>query len=151
MSRARANRTTCVLRTRRRSTSYVERRSSEPMKPTPTSNSEPGPLLVFGAHPDDIEFGCGALVALEARAGRRVHLVVCSKGEAGTHGTPEQRVAEAQAAAKLLGASLEFVELDGDAHLELRAAHAIALAQVVGSRNPTSCWRQQSSRISTRT
>jgi N-acetylglucosamine malate deacetylase 1 len=106
------------------------------MKPTPNSNSEPGPLLVFGAHPDDIEFGCGAIVALEARAGRRVHLVVCSKGEAGTHGTPDQRVAEAQAAAKLLGATLEFVELDGDAHLELRAAHAITLAQRVREQKP---------------
>jgi N-acetylglucosamine malate deacetylase 1 len=106
------------------------------MKPTPNSNSEPGPLLVFGAHPDDIEFGCGAIVALEARAGRRVHLVVCSKGEAGTHGSPDQRVAEAQAAAKLLGASLEFVELDGDAHLELRAAHAITLAQRVREQKP---------------
>ena len=65
------------------------------MKPTPNFNSEPGPLLVFGAHPDDIEFGCGGIVALEVRAGRRVHLVTCSKGEAGTHGTPDQRVAEA--------------------------------------------------------
>jgi N-acetylglucosamine malate deacetylase 1 len=106
------------------------------MKPTQNSNSELGPLLVFGAHPDDIEFGCGAIVVLEARAGRSVHLVVCSKGEAGTHGSRDQRVAEAQAAARLLGASLEFVELDGDAHLELRAAHAITLAQCVREHKP---------------
>jgi N-acetylglucosamine malate deacetylase 1 len=106
------------------------------MKPTPNWNSEPGPLLVFGAHPDDIEFGCGGIVALEVRAGRRVHLVVCSKGEAGTHGTPDQRVAEAQAAATLLGASLQFVDLDGDAHLELRAAHAITLARSVRQQKP---------------
>jgi N-acetylglucosamine malate deacetylase 1 len=106
------------------------------MKPTPNSSSEPGPLLVFGAHPDDIEFGCGAIVATEARASRRVHLVVCSKGEAGTHGSPDQRVSEAQAAAKLLGASIEFVELDGDAHLELRSAHAITLARIVREQKP---------------
>jgi len=106
------------------------------MKPTPNSNCEPGPLLVFGAHPDDIEFGCGGIVALEVRAGRRVHLIVCSKGEAGTHGTPDQRVAEAHAAAKLLGATLEFVELDGDAHFELRAAHAITLARYVREEKP---------------
>lgn len=106
------------------------------MKPTPNSNSEPGPLLVFGAHPDDIEFGCGAIVAMEARAGRRVHLVVCSKGEAGSYGSPDQRVAEAQAAAKLLYASIEFVEFDGDAHLEIRAAHAITLARFVREHKP---------------
>ncbi len=34
------------------------------------------------------------------------------------------------------GASLEFVELDGDAHLELRAAHAIALARLVREQKP---------------
>jgi LmbE family N-acetylglucosaminyl deacetylase len=45
-------------------------------------------------------------------------------------------VAEAQAAAKLLGASLEFVELDGDAHLELRPAHAISLARLVRQHRP---------------
>ncbi len=106
------------------------------MKPTRNKNSELGPLLVFGAHPDDIEFGCGGIVALEVRAGRRVHLVVCSKGEAGTHGTPAQRVAEAHAAAKVLGTSLEFVDLDGDAHLELRAAHAITLARFVREQKP---------------
>ena len=104
------------------------------MKPTPNSLPEsagPAPLLVFGAHPDDIEFGAGGIIASEARAGRRVHFVVCSRGEAGTHGTPAQRVAEAEKSAALLGATIEFIELDGDAHLEIRAAHAIKLAGIV--------------------
>jgi len=100
------------------------------MKPGPISPETP-PLLAFGAHPDDIEFGCGAVIAQETRAGRPAHLVVCSRGEAATHGRPEQRVAEAEKAATLLGATLEFVELDGDSHLEIRAAHAITLAGVL--------------------
>ncbi len=90
-----------------------------------------GPLLAFGAHPDDIEFGCGGVIASETDNGRKVHFVVCSRGEAGTHGTPEQRVAEAKKAAAWLGASIEFIELDGDAHLELRAAHATKLAETI--------------------
>jgi len=89
------------------------------------------PVLAFGAHPDDIEFGCGGVIAQETRAGRAAHFVVCSRGEAGTHGQPEQRVAEAQRAAALLGATIEFVELDGDSHLEVRAAHAITLAGIL--------------------
>jgi len=89
------------------------------------------PLLAFGAHPDDIEFGCGGVIAQETRAGRPVHFVVCSRGEAGTHGTPRQRVAEAKRAASILGATIEFIELDGDAHLEVRAAHAIKLAAIL--------------------
>jgi N-acetylglucosamine malate deacetylase 1 len=89
------------------------------------------PVLAFGAHPDDIEFGCGGVIVQETRSGRAAHLVVCSRGEAATHGQPGARVAEAQRAAALLGASIEFVLLDGDSHLEMRTTHAITLAGVL--------------------
>ncbi len=88
-------------------------------------------VLAFGAHPDDVEFGCGGVIAAETRAGRAAHFVVCSRGEAATHGTPAQRAAEAEKAAALLGATLEFIELDGDSHLEVRTAHAIKLAGII--------------------
>jgi len=101
------------------------------MKPTPKSQTELAPLLAFGAHPDDIEFGCGGVIAGETRAGRKAHFVICSRGETGTYGTPRQRTSEAKRAAALLGATIEFIELDGDAHLEIRAAHAIKLAGIV--------------------
>jgi N-acetylglucosamine malate deacetylase 1 len=101
------------------------------MKPTPKSATETAPLLAFGAHPDDIEFGCGGIVALENQAGRAAHFVVCSRGEAATNGTPKQRTAEAAKGAALLGASLEWLELDGDAHLEIKAAHTIKLAHII--------------------
>lgn len=89
------------------------------------------PLLAFGAHPDDLEFSVGGIIAQESRAGRPVHLVVCSRGEAGTHGTPRRRTAEARRAAKLLEATVEFIHLDGDAHLEVKAAHAFKLAGII--------------------
>ena len=101
------------------------------MKPMPNHLSEMTPLLAFGAHPDDIEFGCGGVVALETLSGRTAHLVVCSRGESATHGTPEQRTIEAERAAVHLGATIEFLELDGDAHLEVRAVHALRLAGVI--------------------
>jgi len=101
------------------------------MKPTPSSLADPPSVLAFGAHPDDIEFGCGGVIAQETCGGRAAHFVVCSRGEAATHGQPEQRVAEAQRAAALLGATIEFVEFDGDSHLEVRTAHAITLAGVL--------------------
>ena len=94
------------------------------------------PLLAFGAHPDDIEFGCGGVIAKEARAGRAAHFVICSRGEAASHGAPAQRVIEANRSAVLLGAKLEFIELDGDAHLEVRAAHAIKLAGIIRRLRP---------------
>ncbi len=103
------------------------------MKPT----AEPAvTILVFGAHPDDIEFGCGGVVAQETQSGGKVHLVVCSRGESATHGTPKQRTAEAKKAATLLGASLEWVELGGDAHFEVRVARALKLAAILRRLQP---------------
>jgi len=107
------------------------------MKPGPKSPSEHPPLLAFGPHPDDVEFACGGVIAKETRSGRPVHLVVCSRGEAGTHGTPAERTDEATKAAAILGATIEFVELDGDARLEIRAAHAIKLAAIIRRVRPS--------------
>lgn len=101
------------------------------MKPTAKSQPDPAPLLAFGAHPDDIEFGCGGIVASETLGGRAAHFVICSRGESATHGTSAVRAAEARKAAGLLGATVEFVELDGDAQLEATAAHALRLAAVI--------------------
>jgi len=96
-----------------------------------TKSKDLPPLLAFGAHPDDLEFGAGGIIARETRAGRAVHLVVCSRGEAGTNGTPALRTREAKAAAKILGATLEFLEFDGDAHLEIKTSHALTLAKII--------------------
>src|SRR3954462_15582311 len=103
-----------------------------PMKPGSNYNA----LLAFGAHPDDIEFGCGGVIARETQAGRKAHLVICSRGEAGSYGTPKQRTAEAKKAAALLGATVEFLELDGDSHLEIRAAHAIKIPAIIRRLRP---------------
>jgi LmbE family N-acetylglucosaminyl deacetylase len=102
------------------------------MKPTPKSPAPDGPLLLaFGAHPDDIEFGCGGVIARETQAGHKAHFIVCSRGEAGTHGTPALRTAEAKKSAGILGATIEFVELGGDSHLEHRLAHVLAFAAII--------------------
>jgi LmbE family N-acetylglucosaminyl deacetylase len=103
--------------------------------PNPASDSVS--LLAFGAHPDDIEFGCGGVIARETQSGRSVRLVVCSHGECGTNGTPEQRAKEAEAAASALGASLEFTELGGDAHFESNVPNTIKLAAIIRRTRPT--------------
>ena len=102
-----------------------------------TSPSEPGPLLVFAAHPDDAEFGCGGILAAEARTGRTVHLVVGSRGESGSNGTPEQRTEEAKAAAVIMGVSVEFLDLGGDSNIEPSRENARKLAAVIRRVKPT--------------
>lgn len=102
-------------------------------------NTPPSTLLAFGAHPDDIEFGCGAVIAAETRAGRTAHFVVSSMGEAASNGKPKKRATEAKKAAEILGATVEFIELEpgGDCHLEHRSAHSIKLAQIIRRARPS--------------
>ena len=65
----------------------------------------PVDVLAFGPHPDDIEIGMGATVAQHVARGLRVGLCDLTRGEMGSNGTPEQRVAEANAAGEVLGAA----------------------------------------------
>jgi len=60
-------------------------------------------LTAIGIHPDDVELGCGATVALAARQGYRTSIVDLSPGSSSTNGTPEERQSEAQEAARILG------------------------------------------------
>ena len=62
-------------------------------------------LLVFGPHPDDLELGAGGSIAKHVALGHRVGLCDLTRGELGTNGTPEERVAEAEAARVVLGAA----------------------------------------------
>ncbi|UCH84865.1 MAG: bacillithiol biosynthesis deacetylase BshB1 [Candidatus Latescibacterota bacterium] len=60
-------------------------------------------IAAFGIHPDDVELGCGGTVILAARQGNEVTVVDLSEGRASSNGTPEERVAEAAAAAAVMG------------------------------------------------
>ncbi len=60
-------------------------------------------VLAVGAHPDDVELGCGGLLHKLAQAGKRVAILDLTRGEMSTRGTPEERSLEADAAAAVLG------------------------------------------------
>jgi N-acetylglucosamine malate deacetylase 1 len=61
-------------------------------------------LLVFGPHPDDLEIGLGGTIARHTARGHHVALCDLTLGELASNGTPEQRLAEAEAAREVLGA-----------------------------------------------
>ncbi len=63
-------------------------------------------VVAFGAHPDDIELGCGGTLIRLAQNGHEVILIDLTRGELGTRGTVETRGKEAAAAAALLGAAV---------------------------------------------
>ncbi len=93
-------------------------------------------ILAFAPHPDDLEFGCGPILFQEAARGIAVHCIITSYGEAGSHGSPAIREAEAHAAAKILGTSLEFAPLASDAHLAPSPAHAMQIAAHIRTHKP---------------
>ena len=63
-------------------------------------------ILAIGAHPDDIEFGCGGTLSAYSGAGHQVFLFVASRGEYG--GDPEVRQKEQEESARIIGAQEVF-------------------------------------------
>ncbi len=63
---------------------------------------QPVNVLAIGAHPDDIELGCGGTLLRLSEHGYRVGAVDLTGGELGTRGTMEQRLEEATRAARAL-------------------------------------------------
>ena len=96
----------------------------------------PAVALAIGAHPDDVEFGCGATLAKWAAAGCTVHHLICTDGSKGswdatadTAALVVERQAEQRAAAAALGATGECVFLgwpDGELESGLRQRWEVA-------------------------
>lgn len=63
-------------------------------------------ILAIGAHPDDVELGCGATLAKEIAGGKKVGILDLTRGELGTRGSAALRDQEAAAAAKILGVAV---------------------------------------------
>jgi N-acetylglucosamine malate deacetylase 1 len=95
-------------------------------------------LLAFGPHPDDIEIGIGGTIAAHARRGVRVGLCDLTAGEMGSNGTVEERLAEAEAARKVLGAAWRSNLRIPDRSIGSDAAHARAIAALVRRARPRS-------------
>jgi LmbE family N-acetylglucosaminyl deacetylase len=96
----------------------------------------PQRALAVGAHPDDIEFGCGATLAKWAAAGCQIALLVCTDGSKGTWDPDTDpaelvvtRRAEQRAAARALHPDAEVVFLgwhDGELESGLRQRWEVA-------------------------
>ena len=63
-------------------------------------------ILAFGAHPDDVELGCGGTVAKEVSNGKKVGIIDLTRGELGTRGSVDLRDQESKLASNILGLEL---------------------------------------------
>lgn len=68
-------------------------------------HADPVDILVFGPHADDLEIGLAGTIARHTGEGLRVGLCDLTRAELSSNGTPDERHAEAQAAAAVLGAA----------------------------------------------
>ncbi|MGA2665577.1 MAG: PIG-L family deacetylase [Nitrososphaerales archaeon] len=59
-------------------------------------------ILAIGAHPDDVELGCGGLLLKAVRNGHRVYICTLTRGSAS--GDPAERTQELLKSAKFIGA-----------------------------------------------
>jgi N-acetylglucosamine malate deacetylase 1 len=62
-------------------------------------------VLAFGPHPDDVELFCGGTLIRLADLGHSTGIVDLTRGERASHGTPEERARETEAASRVLGLS----------------------------------------------
>ena len=92
-------------------------------------------ILVFGAHPDDAEFGMGASMVKFVKGGASVAVCVLTRGEAGTFGTPEEREREMRDAASRLGGAIEILDFK-DCHVFDSFQSRVALAAVIRRHTP---------------
>jgi LmbE family N-acetylglucosaminyl deacetylase len=72
-------------------------------------------ILAIGAHPDDIELGCGGLLIKAARQGHDVFMYTLTRGAAS--GDPAQRTRELMQSAKFIGAKALWVDNFDDTRL----------------------------------
>jgi LmbE family N-acetylglucosaminyl deacetylase len=105
-----------------------------------TSSDRPAPAraLAIGAHPDDVEFGCGGTLAKWSDGGAEVHIAVLTDGSKGTWDAGADladlvatRQREQQSAADRLGASALHWGGAVDGELEVSRAGVARVCELV--------------------
>ena len=94
-------------------------------------------ILAIGAHPDDIELGCGGSLSKLARSGAHVAALVFSNGRRGVL-CDEDRAAETRAAMKTIGAAEVLIYDFEDTKLWANLNDLISVLEAIVRRlNPT--------------
>lgn len=93
-------------------------------------------IIAFGAHPDDIEIGCGGYLAKSVGLGYAVGMVDLTRGEMGSNGTVEQRHNEAQAAANILGAKWRENLAIPDRHVTINDDNLAKVVRLIRRHRP---------------
>ena len=93
-------------------------------------------ILCIGAHPDDVELGCGGTIAKAIARGKKVGILDLTGGELGTRGSATIRANEAKVAAKILGIAIREHLGFKDGFFQNDEAHQRALITVLRAYQP---------------
>ncbi len=93
-------------------------------------------ILAVGAHPDDVEMSCGATLAKEIAAGKKVGILDLTRGELGTRGSAEIRDEEAKKAAEILGVTVRENLAFTDGFFVNDKAHQLEVIKILRKYRP---------------
>ncbi|NNF02096.1 MAG: bacillithiol biosynthesis deacetylase BshB1 [Bacteroidia bacterium] len=93
-------------------------------------------ILAIGAHPDDVEIGCGGTLVKHAELGYKTGIIDLSRGELGTRGSVEERNSEAEKGRKILKASVRENMNFRDGFFINDEKHQLALVEKIRKYKP---------------
>lgn len=93
-------------------------------------------ILAIGAHPDDVELGCGGTLAKEISLGKKVGVLDLTKGELGTRGSSEIRALESSNSSKILGLLIRENLGFADCFFENDKKHQLEVIKIIRKYRP---------------
>jgi bacillithiol biosynthesis deacetylase BshB1 len=93
-------------------------------------------ILVFAAHPDDVELACSGTVLKHISLGYKVGIVDLTKGELGTRGSAAIRSEETKVASELLGIHIRENLGFRDGFFEIDEVHLLKVVEVIRKYQP---------------
>jgi len=93
-------------------------------------------ILAVAAHPDDSEITCGGLLIKMAKRDRKVGALDLARGEMGTRGNENDRIAEAEAAARVMGLVWRDNLRLPDSAIQYTQENKLKIAEVIRATRP---------------
>ncbi len=93
-------------------------------------------ILVFAAHPDDAELGCGGTIIQQVEAGKKVGIIDLTQGELGTRGDVDTREKESQKANEVMGVIVRENLLMADGFFSHSSQNLLKIVEMVRKYRP---------------
>ncbi|NBW69973.1 MAG: bacillithiol biosynthesis deacetylase BshB1 [Bacteroidetes bacterium] len=97
-------------------------------------------ILVFAAHPDDAELGCGGMIISMLEQGYKVGIIDLTEGEMGSRGTVESRYKEADLASQIMGLTYRSNLKISDSIIENNRTNQVKIIEEIRKTTPDLCF-----------